>query len=141
MGNISESRVVCGPPSTDGMFADMAVMVQKISALTLRVTNMRTSVRFYRDVLGMELSYGGEDAYFSSLAAKDAEYPILNLEQGSPVTRWGRMIFHVADVDAFWAYLREKGFHPESPQDASWDERYFHMSDPDGHELSFARPI
>ena len=92
MGNISESRdsavrilawwrVVCGPPSTDGMFADMAVMVQKISALTLRVTNMRTSVRFYRDVLGMELSYGGEDAYFSSLAAKDAEYPILNLDR------------------------------------------------------------
>lgn len=27
------------------------------------------------------------------------------------------------------------------PQDASWGERYFHMSDPDGHELSFALPI
>ena len=28
-----------------------------------------------------------------------------------------------------------KGFHPDSPQDASWGERYFHMPDPDGHEL------
>ena len=36
-------RVVCGPPSTDGMFADMAVMVQKISALTLRVIRSLTS--------------------------------------------------------------------------------------------------
>jgi uncharacterized glyoxalase superfamily protein PhnB len=62
-------------------------------------------------------------------------------EQGEPVTRWGRLIFYVADVDACWAYLREKGFHPESPQDASWGERYFQMSDPDGHELSFARPL
>jgi hypothetical protein len=34
----------------------------------------------------------------------------------------------------------EKGFYPDSPQDASWGERYFHMPDPDGHKLSFARP-
>jgi hypothetical protein len=35
----------------------------------------------------------------------------------------------------------EKGFHPDSPRDASWGERYFHMLDPDGHELSFAHPF
>ena len=40
-----------------------------------------------------------------------------------------------------WEYLRGKGFNPENPRDASWGERYFHMADPDGHELSFARPI
>jgi hypothetical protein len=34
-----------------------------------------------------------------------------------------------------------KGFNPESPRDAAWGERYFHMPDPDGHQLSFARPI
>ncbi|PYX11578.1 MAG: glyoxalase, partial [Acidobacteria bacterium] len=62
-------------------------------------------------------------------------------EQGSPIAHWGRMIFYVADVDAFWGYLRRKGFHPETPRDASWGEQYFHMSDPDGHELSFACPI
>jgi catechol 2,3-dioxygenase-like lactoylglutathione lyase family enzyme len=102
---------------------------------------MRNSVRFYRDVLGMEIIYGGEDDCFSSLRTNDEKGPILNLEQGRSVAGWGRLIFYVADVDAIWAYLREKGFHPESPQDASWGERYFHMSDPDGHELSFARPL
>ena len=50
------------------------------------------------------------------------------------------MIFYVADVDAFWEYLRGKGFNPEKPRDASWGERYFHMLDPDGHELSFCSP-
>ena len=115
--------------------------IEKISAVTFRVVNMKASVRFYGDVLGMEIVYGGEDAFFSSLRAKDAEDPILNLEQGRLVTGWGRMIFYVADVDAFWEYLRGKGFNPESPRDASWGERYFPMSDPDGHELSFARPI
>jgi catechol 2,3-dioxygenase-like lactoylglutathione lyase family enzyme len=119
----------------------MGVMIEKISAVTLRVTNMRNSVRFYRDVLGMELLYGGEDAYFSSLCMKNETSAFLNLEQGNPATPWGRLIFHVTDVDAFWAHLREKGLHPETPGDAAWGERYFHLSDPDGHELSFARPI
>jgi uncharacterized glyoxalase superfamily protein PhnB len=27
------------------------------------------------------------------------------------------------------------------PRDATWGERYFHVTDPDGHELSFARPL
>jgi len=119
----------------------MTMMVEKISAVTLKVASMRTSVRFYKDVLGMEIIYGGEDGSFSSLRAKDAEYPILNLEQGYSVPGWGRMIFYVADVDTFWEHLRGKGLQPESPRDAPWGERYFHMPDPDGHELSFARPI
>jgi catechol 2,3-dioxygenase-like lactoylglutathione lyase family enzyme len=98
-------------------------------------------VRFYQDVLGMETVFGGEDASFSSLRAKDGGMPILNLEQGHSVPDWGRMIFYVADVDAFWEYLRGKEFNPEKPRDAAWGERYFHMPDPDGHELSVARPI
>ena len=115
-------------------------MVEKISAVTLRVPNMRASVRFYKEVLGLEIIYGGEGSYFTSFRTKDG-HTILNLEDGNVGTQWGRLIFHVADVDRFWAYLTEKGFHPDLPQDASWGERYFHMSDPDGHELSFARPL
>jgi catechol 2,3-dioxygenase-like lactoylglutathione lyase family enzyme len=119
----------------------MAATIEKISAVTLRVRNMKASVQFYGDVLGMEVLYGGEGSGFSSLRAKDAVSAILNLEQGHPVTGWGRLIFHVADVDLYWAHLKEMGFDPERPRDASWGERYFHLSDPDGHELSFARPI
>src|SRR6476619_5318753 len=28
-----------------------------------------------------------------------------------------------------------------APHDAEWGERFFHLIDPDGHELSFARPL
>jgi catechol 2,3-dioxygenase-like lactoylglutathione lyase family enzyme len=115
-------------------------MVEKISAVTLRVANMQASVRFYKYVLGLEIIHGGEDSYFTSLRTKDGD-TILNLEHGTTGIRWGRLIFHVSDVDCFWANLMEKGFRPDSPQDAPWGERYFHMPDPDGHELSFARPI
>src|SRR5207237_8265565 len=40
-----------------------------------------------------------------------------------------------------WRHLKERGFDPPQPQNASWGERYFDMRDPDGHELSFARPL
>ncbi len=119
----------------------MAPTIEKISAVTLRVANMSESVRFYRDVLGMELLYGGENAGFSSLLAKDVQSAILNLEQGAAGTRWGRLVFHVTDVDALWNHLKDRGFEPEIPRNAAWGERYFHMPDPDGHELSFARPL
>jgi catechol 2,3-dioxygenase-like lactoylglutathione lyase family enzyme len=119
----------------------MPPTIEKISAITLRVLNMKASVQFYRNVLGLELLYGGEQASFSSLRANDSASATLNLEQGATVSRWGRLIFHVTDVDGFWTHLKEKGFDPEIPRDASWGERYFHILDPDGHELSFAQPL
>ena len=102
---------------------------------------MQVSVKFYRDVLGLKLLYGGEGSSFSSFCTSDEQYAILNLEQGKSTAGWGRMIFYVDDVDACQAHLKQKGFHPETPRDAAWGERYFHMMDPDGHELSFARPL
>ena len=119
----------------------MIPRVEKVSAVTFQVTNMPVSVQFYRDVLGMELIYGGADSYFSSLRANDAGSAILNLEKGHPGKPWGRLILHVTDVDAFWTHLKESGFDPAKPCDGAWGERYFHMPDPDGHELSFARPL
>jgi catechol 2,3-dioxygenase-like lactoylglutathione lyase family enzyme len=98
----------------------MAPMIEKISAITFRVLNMKASVQFYRNVLGMELLYGGEQASFSSLRANNSESAILNLERGDTVSRWGRLIFHVTDVDAFWTHLKGRGFNPEFPRDASW---------------------
>jgi catechol 2,3-dioxygenase-like lactoylglutathione lyase family enzyme len=115
-------------------------MVEKISAVTLRVANMQAAVRFYKDVLGLEIIYGGKGSSFTSLRTREGT-PILNLEEGDTSDRWGRLIFHVSDVDRMWAHLVEMGFRPDRPQDASWGERYFHMFDPDGHELSFARPL
>jgi len=90
----------------------MAPTIDKISAVTFRVVNMTESVRFYRDVLGMELLYGGEDAGFSSLRARDTQSAILNLEQGDTVTHWGRLVFHVTDVDGVMDLSERKGVRP-----------------------------
>jgi catechol-2,3-dioxygenase len=63
-------------------------MVEKISAVTLRVANMEASVRFYKDVLGLEIIYGGEGSYFTSLRTKDGD-TILNIERGNAGIQWG----------------------------------------------------
>lgn len=53
-----------------------------------------------------------------------------------------RPIFYVSDVDVLYSRLVAAGFQPDiAPRDAEWGERFFHLSDPDGHELSFARPL
>jgi uncharacterized glyoxalase superfamily protein PhnB len=52
------------------------------------------------------------------------------------------VVLWVDDVDAMYRRAVTAGFDPEtSPADAPWGERYFHIHDPDGHELSFARPL
>jgi catechol 2,3-dioxygenase-like lactoylglutathione lyase family enzyme len=119
----------------------MKPTIERFSAITLKVAHMEKSVEFYQDVLGLEILFGGPNAGFTSLCIPNCDFPLINLQLGHPTTDWGRMIFHVSDVDVFWAHLREKGFQPNRPADGSWGERYFHMLDPDGHELSFARPL
>jgi hypothetical protein len=51
---------------------------------------------------------------------------------------WGRVIFYHSDVDTHYASLIAAGYRPDtSPRDAEWGERFFHLTDPDGHELSW----
>jgi catechol 2,3-dioxygenase-like lactoylglutathione lyase family enzyme len=53
-------------------------MVEKISAVTLRVANMRASVRFYKDVLGLEIIYGSEGSYnFPTIELRHAPSSVL----------------------------------------------------------------
>ncbi len=114
--------------------------ITSISAVTLAVTDMARAVAFY-EALGFRALFGGAGATFTSLQAGD-QYLNLSVE-GTPVpSGWGRVIFYVDDVDTFHDQLRARGLAPDfDPRDASWGERYFHIADPDGHELSFARPL
>ena len=103
---------------------------------------MVASVAFY-GALGFVLLYGGEDATFTSFRAGAG---FVNLQAIDPPPGdpggWGRAIFWVDDVDAMHARLVAAGYEPSAePADAPWGERYFHVADPDGHELSFARPL
>jgi uncharacterized glyoxalase superfamily protein PhnB len=116
-------------------------MIEGLSAVTLATQDMRRAVRFYR-ALGFALLYGGEDASFTSFRAGGNYLNLIDAPQERPRSWWGRAIFYVADVDAHYARLVAAGIAPQMPpRDAPWGERFFHVTDPDGHELSFARPL
>jgi catechol 2,3-dioxygenase-like lactoylglutathione lyase family enzyme len=116
-------------------------MIESISAITLATHDMARAVGFYT-MLGFDLIHGGPDVDFTSFRAGTG---YLNLV-AQPVQRqwawWGRAIFYVTDVDALHEHVVASGYRPDTiPRDAAWGERFFHLTDPDGHELSFARPL
>ena len=117
------------------------VTMEAVSAITLATHDMPRAVRFYR-ALGFQLHYGGEDATFTSFTVGKSYVNIVAVAPEQVWSWWGRVIFHVSDVDAMHRRALQLGLAPEfAPQDAPWGERYFHLTDPDGHELSFARPL
>jgi catechol 2,3-dioxygenase-like lactoylglutathione lyase family enzyme len=116
------------------------IPVSEISAITLVVIDMSASVQFYTR-MGFDIVYGGSDAAFTSLKI-GANFVNLQHTGAVPGTGWGRVIFHVDSPDDVHATAASHGYGAETdPTDAPWGERYFHILDPDGHELSFARRI
>ncbi len=114
-------------------------MITALSAITLATRDMAASVRFYR-LCGFELIYGGESARFTSFRA-GASYLNLTVEPAD-IKWWGRAIFYDDGVDGLYTRLVAAGYRPQAaPRDASWGERFFHVTDPDGHEISFAWPL
>ena len=110
--------------------------------MTLLTSDMAKAVAFYQ-VLGFHQLFGGAGASFTSFRVGSG---FLNLQPDAHRSArravWGRVVFWVDDVDAMHRRAVTAGFHAEtSPANAPWGERYFHIRDPDGHELSFARPI
>lgn len=120
----------------------------EINAVTLAVADMAAALRFYADTLGLSVAYGGADSEFTTL---ELDNTFLNLFiHDGPIEFWGRFIVHVTDPDQLHETIVSavaSGDLPESstphaaPADAPWGERYFHVHDPDGHELSFARRL
>lgn len=115
--------------------------IESINAVTLHVSDMARALEFYRS-LAFEVAYGNPDSSFASLRVGDQYLNLMLAGSAGWRGGWGRVIFHVSDVDAIYRRALSEGHTPEAPpRDAEWGERYFHLTDPDGHELSFAKRL
>jgi catechol 2,3-dioxygenase-like lactoylglutathione lyase family enzyme len=146
--------------------------IYKISAITLNIEDMERSCRFYSQIPGFKLVYGGtsNDTFttFEIGEEEEEEHHILKMclnlelaifnnnheprhkaENGDYRKRqhFGRIIFHTEDVDRLYSYFKSNktisnliSFENE-PTNAAWGERYFHIREPDGYQLSFATTI
>lgn len=121
----------------------MSGHVDSISAITLVTAEMAASVDFYA-VLNAEVVFGGRDTSFTTLKFNDAQFLNLQLDVNwvRPDRVWGRFILWVDDVDVVYDAFVDAGYTPTmAPSDAVWGERYFHILDPAGHEVSIARRL
>lgn len=111
--------------------------IKTISAVAFAVRDMARSVDFYRKC-GFSVFYGGAESEFTTMRAGDAFVNLVDTPDHAPKW-WGRAIFRVKSADEQYEKMAAAGIQAEfAPKDAAWGERYFHINDPDGHELSFA---
>jgi catechol 2,3-dioxygenase-like lactoylglutathione lyase family enzyme len=108
-------------------------MIESISAVTLATHDMSRAVHFYRTVVRRlnSRASGRERAFSISLRGPRRKAGL-----------GGRVTFCHSDADTLYAGVIAAGYRPNSaPRDDKWGERYFHLTDPDGHQPSFASPL
>jgi catechol 2,3-dioxygenase-like lactoylglutathione lyase family enzyme len=145
--------------------------VYRISAITLKVKDMEKSCSLYSRIPGFKLTYGGNPPdHFTTFEIGKGRMPTthLNLElieedendvsdfyKKSKVEKvhvkvnedFGRVIFHTENVDGLYSYMKQDEYISKSivfenePANAPWGERFFHIREPNGYELSFAQPL
>lgn len=113
------------------------------------VSDFRACFRFYRDVLGLELTWGDEDGDYASFRAGDAQLALykrpLMAEAVGAADRPAQaecqdrfaLIFPVDDVDETCRQSRERGVSfINTPADRpKWGIRAAHFRDPEGNLL------
>lgn len=122
----------------------------------LSVFDMRSSIAFYRDVLGFEVTAHSEPReevlFHWALLKCDGIELMLNTaydEGMRPETpeaqRTGAhgdvtLYFGAPDVDAAYVYLREKGVAHNPPKVAWYGMKQLYFTDPDGYGVCFQWP-
>ena len=101
----------------------------------LRVNSLAASIRFYVDVLGFKVDWGGEDgSTFASVSRDRRAIMLCEGEQGQPGT-W--LWIGVEDIEPLFAEYRAKGVKfREGPTNYPWAYE-MKIEDPDGHVLRF----
>ena len=127
-------------------------MITGITTIFLFVKDLKRSVRFYRDVMGIPIAREGEqDTRFQvggfnvvvheDLSREEFEKWKFNPEPGD--RGWGSILtLQSDDVDA--EYERLKGLDADfvcKPMSMPWGTRMFLLHDPDGYVLEVSKPL
>jgi catechol 2,3-dioxygenase-like lactoylglutathione lyase family enzyme len=113
-------------------------MFNRIGAVILLVSDMKESIQFYKDVLGMELKQQAEDwVEFSKQGTVLALHPSKSKKK---LTKNISMLigFNVSDLEAVCTNLENKKvkFHKKATNEAFG--KHAIIEDPDGHLISLA---
>jgi catechol 2,3-dioxygenase-like lactoylglutathione lyase family enzyme len=123
--------------------------------IRLMVADMAASVRFYRDILGLALTMGGENDVYTEFEASPAILSLFRKDLMSPQVGTdglpakaaaqdaALLWFGVDDVDALHVALTAKGVSFVTPPTdrPAWGLRTIHFRDPDGNLIEVGHDI
>ncbi len=119
--------------------------------VVLIVEDLDRALRFYTDALGLALGHrSGDYAQLATGATRLAFYTREAMAKtlGIKLNKPGRdanafeIGFKVADVDAAFAELVERGASPvTAPTTRFWRQRTAYVQDPDGHLIELAQDL
>ncbi len=131
----------------------MAVDIRGMAPL-LQVFDMPTAIRFYRDLLGFQVtatSHPGDDCDWAGLSFKSVEI-MLNTayerDQRPATPDPARaaahddicLFFGCEDLDGTYQHLRAHGLDVKPPKVAPYGMKQLYAKDPDGYGLCFQWP-
>jgi catechol 2,3-dioxygenase-like lactoylglutathione lyase family enzyme len=101
----------------------------------LRVNSVAASIRYYVDVLGFKVDWGGEEeSTFASVSRSGRAIMLCQGDQGQPGT-W--LWIGVEDIEPLFTEYKTKGVKfREPPTNYPWAYE-MKIEDPDGHVLRF----
>lgn len=121
----------------------------------LQVFDMPTSIRFYRDVLGFEISEptnGNEDVdwvlmklgsceLMLNTAYEKSDRPLSPEAAQLKVHDDTTLFFGHDNIDEAYSYLKSKGVHVSEPYFTGYGWRAINFHDPDGYSICIHRPV
>ena len=110
-----------------------------IQAVTITVSDMTQSKRFYEDVLGFEPDAYYEPTRWQCYHSKGRAYlGLAELPGYCPVESSSIINFDVENIEEYWAAIKDR-VEVEAPlEETPWGSLKFVIRDPDGNRLGFA---
>ena len=114
--------------------------INRLDFIWLEVDNIRTSIEFYRDRLGLPVDERELESTPPIATVRAGGLKIILAEEYRPMITRGRgvhLFLNVEDVDEFYYDLKSRGLKLEPPVDEGWGGRYITVKDPDGYRYFF----
>jgi catechol 2,3-dioxygenase-like lactoylglutathione lyase family enzyme len=111
-------------------------------ASTIAVSDMDRAVRFYRDVLGMQVRFVNGNPVGFVILARDAAELHLTLVKGHRGAPYNVAHLMVDDANRLFDHLVQHGVRIiKGLRDADYGLRGFVFADPDGNRIDVGQPL
>jgi catechol 2,3-dioxygenase-like lactoylglutathione lyase family enzyme len=109
--------------------------------IAIRVKDLATAERFYRDTLGLELGLSDEPRRWVFLRAGQGGMVVLQEDKGTWPKAHFAFTVEDGDLDAAVTVLQQRGVAVTGPVYHEWiPARSAYFSDPDGHDVELCAP-